>query len=111
MRKCSINIKDKDYTIQLNRDGVMWLENTGFAVEDFYKKPVTSVELLWAAGFLMNHSEVNPNLALKLMESYKEEGGDVAEVARFVLDEYNSFINALSVTNSKKKKKATITEI
>ena len=109
MKKCSINIKDKDYTIQLNRESVMWLESTGFAAEDFFKKPVTSVELLWTTGFLMNHSEVNPNLALKLMDSYKEEGGDVAEVARFVLEEYQSFINALSVT--KPKKKATITEI
>ena len=109
MRKCSINIKDKDYTIQLNRDSVMWLEGTGFSTDDFYKKPVTSVELLWAAGFIMNHPDVNINLALKLMDSYKEEGGDISEVAKFVLDEYNSFINALSVTQSKKK--ATITEV
>ena len=109
MRKCSITIKDKDYTIQINRESVVWLENAGFAVEDFYRKPLMSVELLWTAGFIMNHSEVNPNLALKLMDSYSEEGGDVAEVARFVLDEYQSFINALSATNSKKK--ATITEV
>lgn len=108
MRKCSINIKGEDYTIQLNRESVMWLENAGFSVGDFEKKPVLSIELLWTAGFLMNHKTVNPNLALKLMESYTEEGGDVAEVARFVLEEYQSFITALSVTNSKKK--ATITE-
>ena len=86
----------------------MWLEGAGFNVVDFDKKPVTSVELLWTAGFIMNHSEVNPNLALKLMDTYKEEGGDVSEVAKFVLEEYQSFINALSVTKSKKK--ATITE-
>ena len=109
MRKCSITINDKEYTIQLNRESVMWLENAGFAVEDFYRKPLISVELLWSAGFIMNHSEVNPNLALKLMDTYKEEGGDVSEIARFVLDEYQSFINALSVTKSKKK--VTITEV
>ena len=108
MRKCSINIKDKDYTIQLNRESIIWLENAGFDLSDFDKKPLITIELLWAAGFLMNHPEVNPNLALKLMESYKEEKGDVSEVAKFVLDEYKSFINALSDT--KPKKKATITE-
>ena len=108
MRKCSINIKDKDYTLQMNRESAMWLENAGFAVDDFIKKPLISVELLWTAGFVMNHKEVNPSLALKLMETYKEEGGDVAEVARFILEEYQSFINALSVTKSKKK--VTITE-
>lgn len=110
MKKCSININEKDYTIQLNRDSIVWLESAGFNISDFEKKPLITVELLWAAGFIMNHPEVNSNLALKLMESYKEEGGDVSEVAKFVLEEYQSFINALSVTNSKKKKKATITE-
>lgn len=109
MRKCSINIKDKDYTIQLNRDSIVWLEQSGFSIGDFEKKPLVTIELLWAAGFIMNHPEVNANLALKLMDSYKEEGGDVSEIARFVLDEYQSFISALSDTKSKKK--ATITEI
>lgn len=108
MKKCSINIKDKDYTIEITRDSIVWLENAGFNIENFEKKPLVTIELLWAAGFIQNHKDVNPSLALKLMDSYKEEGGDVSEVARFVLDEYQSFINALSDTNSKKK--ATITE-
>ena len=109
MRKCSITIKEKEYTIQLNRESVTWLENSGFSLADFENKPLISIELLWAAGFRMNHSDVNPSLALKLMEGYTEEGGDVSEIAKFVLEEYQSFINALSVTNSKKK--PTITEI
>lgn len=109
MRKCSITIKDKEYTIQLNRDSVVWLENAGFNLESFEKRPVVSVELLWAAGFIMNHSDINPNLALELMDNYREEGGNISEVARFVMDEYSSFMNALSDTNSKKK--AKITEI
>ena len=109
MRKCSITIKDKEYNIQLNRESIVWLENSGFNVADFERKPLTAVELLWTAGFKMNHSDVNPTLALKLMDSYQEEGGDVTEIARFVLDEYQSFMNALSVTSSKKK--ATITEV
>lgn len=109
MRKCSITIKDKEYNIQLNRDSIVWLENSGFNVEDFERKPLTAVELLWSAGFRMNHSDVTPTLALKLMDSYQEEGGDITEIARFVLDEYQSFMNALSVTNSKKK--VTITEV
>ena len=109
MRKCSITIKDKEYTIQLNRESVMWLESAGFNVSDFDKKPFTYIELLWTAGFIMNHSDVNPNLALKLMDSYTEEGGNVTDVAKFVIEEYQSFMNALSVTSSKKK--ITITEI
>lgn len=109
MRKCSITIKDKDYVIQMNRDSIVWLEGKGFNIEEFTKKPVTYIDILWASGFVMNHQNVNSNLALKLMESYKEEGGDVMEIINFILEEYQSFISALSDTNSKKK--ATITEI
>lgn len=109
MRKCSITIKDKEYTIQLNRESVTWLENAGFDLTKFDTKPLTYIGLLWTAGFLMNHSDVNPTLALKLMDSYKEEGGDVTEIIKFIMEEYQSFISALSVTNSKKK--ATITEV
>lgn len=109
MRKCSITIKDKEYNLQLNRESIIWLENSGFDISDFDKKPLSSIELLWNAGFIMNHPEVNSNLALKLMDSYTEEGGDITEIAKFLIEEYQSFISALSVTNSKKK--VTITEI
>lgn len=108
MRKCSISINNKDYTIQINRDSIVWLEAKGFNIEEFTKKPVTYIDIIWAAGFTMNHPEVNLNLASKLMEKYKEEGGDIMEIINFILEEYQSFISALSDT--KPKKKATITE-
>ena len=109
MRKCSININDKDYVIEINRDSIVWLEARGFSVSEFTKKPITYIDMIWTSGFLKNHSEVNQSLALKLMETYKEEGGDIMEIINFILEEYQSFISALSDT--KPKKKATITEI
>lgn len=111
MRKCTINIKDKDYDITLTRDSVKWLESRGFSIEDFDKKPITYYDILWQSGFIANHSEVNPNLAEKLMKGYEEEDGDVTEVIRFLIEEYTNFIDALADTNLKKKKKAIITEI
>ena len=111
MRKCTINIKDKDYDIVLTRDSVKWLESKGFSIEDFDKRPITYFDILWQCGFLANHADVNPNLAEKLMKSYEDEGGDVTEVIRFLVEEYTNFINALADTNLNKKKKATITEI
>ena len=109
MRKCSININDKNYIIQINRESIVWLEGKGFSIEEFARKPITFTSIIWTSGFLMNHKEVNANLALKLMETYTEEGGDVMEIINFILEEYQSFISALSDTELKKK--ATITEI
>lgn len=111
MRKCSINIKDKEYNLQLTRESIVWLEGQGFDASDFDKKPLTYMNMLWQSAFIANHREVNTNLALKLMDAYQEEGGDIAEVINFVVEEYQSFISALSDTKSKSKKKATIQEI
>lgn len=111
MRKCSININNKDYSLRLNRDSIIWLEGQGFDASEFDKKPFTYINMLWQSAFIADHREVNPNLALKLMDTYQEEGGDVAEIVNFVIEEYHSFISALSDMKSKSKKKATIQEI
>ena len=105
MRKCTINVNEKDYDLVLTRDTVKWLEGNGFVLEDFEKKPITYYDILWNAGFIENYPHVHPQLAFKLMNSYEEEGGDVKEVIRFMIEEYTNFINALTDTKSKKKAK------
>lgn len=100
MRKLKLKINDKDYVLEMNRDTIKWLEANGFSIEDFDKKPVTYYDLLWLSLFLANHREVNPNLAIKLMDSYKASGKSPAKVVRFAVEEYQSFMNALADTNS-----------
>lgn len=109
MNTCTIEIKDKEYTLCLTREAVKQIENMGFNIQNFIQKPITYQDILWYGGFVANHSTVNPNLAIKLMETYKEEGGDVNEVLEFLSEEYSNFVNAPTDTASKKKmKKAKI---
>lgn len=108
MNKCVIEIGDKEYTLCLTRQSVKEIETKGFNIQNFLEKPVTYMDILWYGGFIANHSSVNPNLAAKLLETYQEEGGDVAEVINFLADEYSNFVNAPTDTKSKKKKKAKI---
>lgn len=104
MRKLKLNINNKDYVLELDRNSVKWLEAVGFNLEDFLKKPITFREYLWTCLFLKNHQDVNPTLAIKLMDTYAEAKGEnmVNKVVRFAYEEYNSFINALTDTNSEK---------
>ena len=41
MRKLILNINDKDYTLEMNRNSIKWLEGNGFSIEDFEKKFLT----------------------------------------------------------------------
>ena len=104
MNICTINIADKDYDLCLNREAVKVIENKGFNIQTFVNKPVTMTELLWFAGFIPNYKEVNQNLSVKLLETYRAEGGDVNEVIEFLAEEYSNFVNAQTDTATKKAK-------
>lgn len=101
MRKLKLKINDKDYTLEMTRDSIKWLESTGFSIEEFDKKPVTFYDLVWTSLFIANHKDVNLNLAIKLMETYKKNGKNPAKVVKFAIEEYQSFMNALADIDSK----------
>ena len=104
MRKLNLKIKNKDYILEFDRNSIKWLEAVGFDLEAFNRKPITFREYLWTCLFLKNHQDVNPTLAIKLMDSYAEEKGQnmVNKVVKFAFEEYTAFINALTDTNSEK---------
>lgn len=101
MRKLKLKINDKDYTLEMTRDSIKWLEAVGFSIEEFDKKPVTFYDLVWTSLFITNHKDVNPSLAIKLMDTYKESGKNPAKVVRFAIEEYQAFMNALADIDSK----------
>ena len=105
MSTCTIEINEKEYTLCLTRDSVKEIEARGFNIQNFIEKPLTYMDVLWYGGFVANHPDVNLNLAVKLIEKYQEEGGDVNEVINFLADEYSNFVNAPTDTKSKRKKK------
>lgn len=110
MRKCEIEISEKTYTLELNRNSIKWLEANGFVAEEFDIKPLTYIDLLWTSGFVKNHPNLTDIEVLSLLDKYESEGGDVQEVINFLGEEYRNFILALADTKSKKKK-AKITTI
>lgn len=105
MNKCNIEIEGKEYTLCLTREAIKEIEARGFNIQNFIDKPVTCSDILWYGGFIANHKEVNPNLAVKLLETYQNEDGDINEVIEFLAEEYSNFVNAPVDTKSKKKAK------
>lgn len=109
MRKLKLKINEKDYLLEMNRSSIKWLEANGFSIVDFENKPVTYFDLIWTSLFIANHKDVNPNLAIKLMETYEQEH-NVSDVIKFAIEEYSAFMNALADTSSKKKEELEIIE-
>jgi len=109
MRKIEIKINDKDYLLEMNRNSIKWLENHGFSIADFEKKPITYFDLIWSSLFITNHKDISEEETINLLEQYEKEN-NVTEVIKFAIEEYTSFMNALAVTNSKENKKLKIIE-
>ena len=105
MNTCIIEVNEKEYTLCLTREAVKQIEDMGFNIQNFIQKPITYQDILWFGGFIAKHPSVTPSLSIKIMESYREEGGDVNEVLEFLSEEYSNFVNAPTDTASKKKKK------
>lgn len=105
MRKVKVNINDTNYTLELNRDAVKWLEANGFSLDKMDEKFLTNCELLWTSLFIANHKDINPNLALKLQDAYRKTNGNkmAGKIIKFAIEEYNSFMNALAGINSEEK--------
>ena len=103
MRKLTLrNLNGKDYSLELTRESIKWLEANGFSIEDFEKRPVTYYDILWTSLFVANHKEVNPSLAIKLMETYEKSGKNPTKVVKFAVEEYESVMSALADIDSKK---------
>lgn len=105
MNTCIVEINNKEYTLCLTRQAIKDIERLGFNIQNFIQKPITYQDILWYGGFIANHPDVNQNLAIKLLETYKEEGGDINEILEFLSEEYSNFVNAPTDTASKKKAK------
>lgn len=101
MRKLKLKISDKDYTLEMTRDSIKWLEAMGFSIEEFDRKPITFYDLIWTSLFIANHKDVNPNLAIKLMDTYQKSGKKTAKVVKFGIEEYQVFMRALADIDSK----------
>lgn len=104
MNTAIIEVKEKEYKFCLNRDSIKWLEGRGFNLAEIDVKTITCIEELWLAGLVENYPDMTQKEAIQLMDDYKSENGDISEIIQFLIDEHSNFINALTDTESKKKK-------
>lgn len=105
MRVVKINIDGKDYSLGLNRNSIKFLESKGFTLNNFYEKPVTYYDILWASLFVKNHGDLRFEDTIELQDKYleKHKRATFNQILKFGFEEYTAFINALADTNSEEQ--------
>ena len=103
-----IDIKDREYTLGYpTRKDAINAEMNGLDITNA-GKVLSLSETLFYTGLLAKQPEITMEEANELLEEYIQEGGDIADITQFLINEYVAFTKS---PDGKKKKKAKIVEM
>lgn len=103
-----IDVGGKEYTLGYpTRKDAVNAEINGLDITNA-GRILCTVDILFYTGLLAKQPTITREEAMKLQEQYGAEGGDVEEVATFLLNEYMAFTKS---PDGKKKKEAKIVEM
>lgn len=54
-KKIEFNYDGVDYTLEYNRDAIIYMEKQGLDIHQIDTKPLTMLSILWQGAFLKNH--------------------------------------------------------
>lgn len=92
-QKAKIDIAGKDYILEFDRKSIIFAEEViGFNLAQYEKTPVASAYKLFAGGLHKNHPQVKIENKMKLLDTYKQEDGDVEAVLGFLIEAYVGFL-------------------
>lgn len=67
-KKIEFKYGDEDYTLEYNRDAVIFMESQGFDLRQIQTRSVTMLDILWKGAFYKNHRKVKID---KIEEIYR----------------------------------------
>ncbi len=75
------------------RKDIKYAEKQGLDISNA-GKAVSFYDTLYYTAFLANHPSMTEYEAQKIIEKYVDEGGDLAEIQKFLTDQYSNFIQS-----------------
>ena len=105
-----IEVDGKEYILAFpNRKSAENAERLGFNLNLVDSQPLLQTSILFHASILAKQEGITANEADEIREKYQKDGGDIAEINSFLLEEYMGFFK--SQNGKKKMKKAETIEI
>lgn len=86
------------------RKDIKYAEKQGLDISNA-GKAVSFYDTLYYTAFLANHPSMTEYEAQKIIEKYVDEGGDLGEIQKFLIDQYSNFIQSPEKSTITKKAK------
>ena len=91
--KIKFTYKDVPYVLEYDRDSIRIMEQHGFVIEDFAKKPMSSLDIAFKGLFIKNHRRTNDKLVEEIYDNLKNKEALMEKILVMIDETYNTLFD------------------
>lgn len=91
--KINLTYKGVPYCLEYDRMGVKTLEANGFVIEEFLKKPMSNIEMVFAGAFIKNHRKIKSSLVEEIYSKCPNKDDLIETLAKMIEETYNALFD------------------
>lgn len=81
------------YTLEYDRASVKMLENAGFVLDEFLKKPMNNIELVFSGAFIKNHRKTTQKTIDDIYAHMKDKTSLLQALQKMIQETYESLLD------------------
>ena len=90
--KINLTYKGETYTLEYNRTAIVLLENNGFNLDDFLKKPMSNIELAFDGAFIKNHPKLSQTTIDEIYKNVTNKKSLISILRKMITESYDSLL-------------------
>lgn len=90
--KINLTWKGDTYTLEYNRSTVKLLEQAGFVMDEFLKKPMTNIELVFSGAFIKNHKNIQQTTIDEIFAKLQNKDKMIVTLQNMIQETYESLL-------------------
>lgn len=106
--KIELEYEGQNYTLEYDRDGIRMLESRGFNIDEFLKKPMTNIELVFQGAFLKNHPNIKMTTIADIFKECPDKSQLMVTLNKMITDSYDSLLSEPEDDDPKKVQWKTV---
>lgn len=91
--KINLTYQGIPYTLEYDRMGVKTLEANGFVIEEFLKKPMSNIEMVFAGAFIKNHRKIKSTLVEEIYAKCPNKDSLITTLAKMIEETYDALFD------------------
>lgn len=91
--KINLTYQGVPYTLEYDRMGVKTLEANGFVIEEFLKKPMSNIEMVFAGAFIKNHRKIKSTLVEEIYAKCPNKDSLITTLAKMIEETYDALFD------------------